>query len=215
MDLAFKILRRPVEAELSHEQRTKPMLMFLFLAVSSILLPINFANFSTYAKFIFVLIPIFFLIAVKIFFRDNSFVTEQDTDKIIRENIVGEIVFSDNPLTIKITHKNEIIKNFKGIVYLKYAGYYEEVEGSTKNAPIYYGTKNEIILEENNKKRKFYIFLEDENGKNTFDNLAVLLTQHKLEVKEFYRGERVYLGKKLNYKEIQEFKKKHNPNNSV
>ncbi|MBK8623768.1 MAG: hypothetical protein IPN79_18920 [Saprospiraceae bacterium] len=198
--MEFDILNRSLETELTHENRSKPLILFLFFGLIGVfLIPIIGNSDSILA---FVLIVTVIGIVVKFSSAGKS------ESEIINKNLIGKLYVNIDPFYLKDDIGNVLLDNtFKGKVILKYEGYNTEIEGWGRNPNIYFGTKNRILIKGSNFERSFFIYLEGTVGKNKFFKLSEILINSGIKVEEYTRGERTYLSKKLNYTEIQELKK--------
>ena len=201
MNLEFDILKKPLEAELTHEDRTKPRFLFFGIIIVVIfLLPI-----SNNDNFFFLKIFVSIILLIILLKKNTNRRSELD---IIKENLVDKLIVQAEPFKIVNSLGENIIGNdFEGNIIIKYEGYFKEIEGNTRNPNVYYGTQNQIIINNSGSKKRYFIYIKGSEGRRNFFKLVELLFSNNIEFKEFSRGERTYFGKKLNYKEIQKLKK--------
>ncbi len=202
MDFEFTILKKSLELELAYEDRT--MSIFLFLVFGVVTLLILIYNSVDYRQLL-IITTLFIGVAV---FLIRGKLNSKTASEIIKEHTIGTLSINQDPFEIRDASQNVLIDgDFEGSITMKYDGYYQEVVGTEEDSAIYYGTKNQIIIKDSQREKRFIVHLKDQEDKKKFQKVTELLhSQKNIEVKEFTRGQRTYLGKQLNYKEIQEFK---------
>jgi hypothetical protein len=207
LNIEFDILKKPLEIELSHEDRTKPI--FLFILIELIIAFIVFQS-ENNVLLLFLIIPVIVFI---VFFEKRK---DRSELEIINQHLIGKLIVQEKPFKILNTLGDKTLgEDFKGVITIKYDGYFKEVVRSNSDnivyfssgtPNIYYGTQNQIIINDSGIQKRYYIYLEGIKEKKKFYDLAKILFLNKIDVKEFSRGERTYLGKKLSYREIQKLK---------
>lgn len=129
---------------------------------------------------------------------------------------MGEIIF-DSDISININEELITEDNIRSIK-MDYQGFFSQGNQMLKvilsnYADFYFGTSNKIIIETiSDSKIKAYLFLKDKSEKKLFYDLIELANKKNISVEETFRGKRSYGGKLLNYKQIQEYKKKQSTN---
>ena len=201
MIFEFTTLKKSLELDLAYEDRTSSIILFLFFGIVTLLILL----YNAVDDRQLLMITTLFIGAAVFLIRDKS--KAKSASEIIKDHTTGTLSLNQDPFEIRDEYQNLLIdRDFEGIITMKYDGYYKEVVGTEEDSTIYYGTKNQIIIKDFQKEKKFIVYLKDQEEKKKFQKATAMLHSKNIEVKEFTRGERTYLGKKLNYKEIQEFK---------
>jgi len=135
--------------------------------------------------------------------------------ELVDEKSVGFIQLDNNKLCIEYQEEQSILgKGTDTSVRFDYFGARGETEGYikflkyTQYSETFYGTSNYLTISTSPDK-KIYIYLHDDNDVEIYNNIIMWCYKNGIPIDEFCRGERVYGGQKLKYKEIQEFKEKY------
>ncbi|MEL6717138.1 MAG: hypothetical protein AAFP82_00315 [Bacteroidota bacterium] len=197
----LNLLEQSLETAFTNQNRTKPLLRWLLISfVIIFIIPKS----DTDDFFLLRIIFVFALIAYHLY----SFSGESDEIKI-QNYYIGKLKIYADYLLFEVDGRQTIIDaNFKGELIFKYEGYHEEVIGYSRNPNIYYGTDNTVTIIDNKEEQIFYLFLGNKHNRKRFYQLIEWADDKKLNYKEYTRNERTYLGEKLKFKEIQDFKSK-------
>jgi len=201
MQFELNVLEKSLETVFTHQNRTIPLFERLLLSIIIIfILPKS----DTEEFFILRIVFVFLLILYYLIYHAGK-----SKELAIQDHFIGKLRgFPDQIILEKGDEQVIIDESFRGQLIFRYEGYHDEVIGNSKNRNIYYGTSNTISIRDEKGEQIFYIFLENKYNRKEFFELIDWTHRKKLNFKEFTRGERTYLDKKLTFKEIQEFKRK-------
>lgn len=193
-----------MELELAYKDRTLPIFLLLAFGVVIFLFLTKSVNY----KLLSIIATLIVIGAVYLFKRKSN---STSASEIVEQHTIGKLSVYQDPFEIRDESQNIIIgADFNGSISMKCEGYYKEVVGTDEDYVTYYGSSNQILIKGLQKEKKFIVYLKNQEEKKKFQQLTEILHSKNIEVKEFTRGERTYLGKKLNYKEIQAFKQQRN-----
>lgn len=153
-----------------------------------------------------------------IYFSIFHFIDKKE-EKIQKEKVnersVGFIQLSDDTLSIYFKDEKSIIKKGTDIfLRFDYFGHRGETAGSfiyvknTQYSEESFGTNNYLTIDTNSDE-KIYIYLNDKEDSKIYNQIIMWCYKNGIQISEFCGGEKTYGGKKLKYKEIQEFKEKY------
>ncbi|MEM1325018.1 MAG: hypothetical protein AAGI23_03640 [Bacteroidota bacterium] len=188
--LQFDILDRSIEVKLSTQNSSLPHVkLFMLVAALILLLPKSFDAELFWVRLLM-------SIGGVIVLYKREIPKEKSDRETIKEHTIDRWTIQERPFIIK-NKSGEVIldANFKGTVHLKYEMYYHEVRGYDRHGELLYGTKNQVVIEDDRSKRSFYIFMDSTRGKDQFYQLAELFRQHRIEVKEYTKGIRTHSSK--------------------
>lgn len=199
MQFELSILKHPLETNLREDNSFLPNKSgCLITLIAFLILPK-----SVDAPFLFARVVITLgLVLCAVYFSRKK----RDDMEIIEEYKTGNLLFCDNKIKLALGNKPlEIRPKSKVKLTFQYFSYYKEIESLDRNSTVHYGTNN--FIEINGK--KYFIFLNGTVDRKRFYALSKWAIENKLSIKEFTKGERTYMGEHLNYKQIQEFKKRY------
>ena len=134
----------------------------------------------------------------------NFKIEYQSQAEVIERRRKGFIRIKDNQLEIKYNNRLIPIEKNQSFEF-RYFSYHGETEGK---AGHHVGTRNYVKFN-NDIADTFFIYIPNSKSIEIYNEIVNWCLDNGMQVKEFNKGERVHGGKKLKYKELQEFKKKY------
>lgn len=135
----------------------------------------------------------------------NFKIEYQSQTEVIERRRKGFIGIKDNQLEIKYNNRLIPIEKNQSFEF-RYFSYHGETEG---RAGRHVGTRNYVKFN-NEIADTFFIYIPNSKSIEIYNAIVKWCLENEMQVKEFHQGERVHGGKKLKYKELQEFKKRYN-----
>lgn len=201
--MEFVLLKKPLESELRDRDQIKPIRYFLLSL--GLFVPMSIFLFADRAPYILMI----FGGVWTLFFLIHKFTHRKPELQFISDHTLDKLLITEHPFAVHTASGKYIIyERFTGTVTAKYNGYYKMVRELYygKYATVHYGTGNVLVIDYGDSRQHYFLFLKGKAGKQKFFQLMELLAKNRIVVQEYTWEHRTYLGNKLSYREIQEFK---------
>ncbi len=197
MEIRAKVLGKSLDRELVQKERINGSCL-LVVIVLFVMFFIPTIVSSTHA-----IVPMIIglLMVVILKFIDDRI---RKSKNLIEKHTIGTLVCTKMYVIINAFDEEVWIdENFEGEVIITLNA---TAVDTVQNRYIYRDT-HEFTLKTSTNERAFPIYFEKVN-QHLIRDFLTLIDELNINYKEYTGGERTFLGKKLNYKEIQEFKRK-------
>jgi len=133
-------------------------------------------------------------------------------NSVINRAEIGEIWKTNEDVFIRLNHpKREINLRDCKKIEIRFEGYLGEslFQLVQPRWRVSLGDRNKLKLKIRNELLDFYILLKSRDERNTLKMILEFCYENTLQVKEYYRGKRTFKWKKVDFKSIQEIKKRY------